>query len=149
MSITKVHSPEQPLITSYSPREVPQFTARILVVEDNAINQKVAQGLLKKFGLNVDLAANGVEALTSLGSLPFDLVFMDCQMPVMDGYEATQQIRHPESKVLNRDIPIVAMTANTMEGDREKCLSVGMNDFISKPINPNKVQETLHRWLPK
>jgi len=148
MSITEVHSQEQPLVTTYSPREIPQFTARILVVEDNAINQKVAQGLLKKFGVNVDLAANGEEALTSLETLPFDLVLMDCQMPVMDGYEATQKIRHPDSKVLNRDIPIVAMTANTMEGDREKCLAVGMNDFIAKPINPNKVQEALHRWLP-
>ena len=98
--------------------------------------------------MNVDLAANGEEALTSLETLPFDLVLMDCQMPVMDGYEATQKIRHPDSKVLNRDIPIVAMTANTMEGDREKCLAVGMNDFIAKPINPNKVQKALHRWLP-
>ena len=149
MSITEIHSSDKPLVTSYSPRELPQFNARILVVEDNAINQKVAQGLLKKFGVKVELAANGAEALTSLESLPFDLVFMDCQMPVMDGYEATQKLRHPDSKVLNRDIPIVAMTANTMEGDKEKCLTVGMNDFIPKPINPNKVQETLYRWLPK
>jgi len=149
ITISGVTSPEQPLVTSYSPRELPQFSARVLVVEDNAINQKVAQGLLKKFGVQVDLAANGEEALNSLENLPFDLVFMDCQMPVMDGYEATQRIRHPESNVLNRDLPIVAMTANSMEGDREKCLGVGMNDFISKPINPNKVQETLKRWLPK
>lgn len=68
-------------------------------------------------------------------------------MPVMDGYEATQLIRHSESKVLNREIPIIAMTANSMEGDREKCLAVGMDDFISKPVNPNKVQEILKRWL--
>ncbi|MEW6991345.1 response regulator [Colwelliaceae bacterium 6441] len=149
MSIIEVHSSDKPLVTSYSPRELPQFNARILVVEDNAINQKVAQGVLKKFGVKVELAANGAEALTSLESLPFDLVFMDCQMPVMDGYEATQKLRHPDSKVLNRDIPIIAMTANSMEGDREKCLAVGMNDFISKPVNPNKVQEALKRWLPK
>ena len=149
MSITEVRSTEMPLVTSYSPRELPQFTARILVVEDNAINQKVAQGLLKKFGVKVELAANGEEALTSLESLPFDLVLMDCQMPVMDGYEATQKIRDSQSKVLNRDIPIVAMTANTMEGDRDKCLAIGMNDFIPKPITPNKVQEILYRWLIK
>ncbi len=149
MAVAGIHSPEKPLVTAYSSRELPQFTARILVVEDNAINQKVAQGLLKKFGVQVDLAANGEEAITSLENLPFDLVFMDCQMPVMDGYDATQKIRHSESKVLNRDIPIIAMTANSMEGDREKCLAVGMNDFISKPVNPNKVQEALRRWLSK
>lgn len=147
MSVAGVSSPEQPLVTAYSSRELPQYTARVLVVEDNAINQKVAQGLLKKFGVQVDLAANGEEAITSLENLPFDLVLMDCQMPVMDGYKATQKIRHPESKVLNREIPIIAMTANSMEGDREKCLAVGMNDFISKPVNPNKVQEALERWL--
>jgi len=149
MTIATVDSQEQPLVTSYSSRELPQFNARILVVEDNAINQKVAQGLLKKFGVRVDLAANGEEALTSLASLPFDLVLMDCQMPVMDGYEATQQIRHSSSKVLNREIPIIAMTANSMEGDREKCIAVGMNDFITKPVNPNKLQEILKSWLAK
>jgi two-component system sensor histidine kinase/response regulator len=149
MTVAGVNSPERPLVTAYSSRELPQFAARVLVVEDNAVNQKVAQGLLKKFGVQVELAANGEEALNSLENLPFDLVLMDCQMPVMDGYEATQQIRHLESKVLNRDIPIIAMTANSMEGDREKCLAVGMNDFISKPVNPNKVQEALKRWLPQ
>jgi two-component system sensor histidine kinase/response regulator len=149
MTIAGVNTPEQPLVTAYSARQIPQFNARVLVVEDNAINQKVAQGLLKKFGVKVDLAANGVEALKSLENLPFDLVLMDCQMPIMDGYEATQRIRLPESKVLNRTIPIVAMTANSMEGDREKCMSVGMDDFISKPVNPIKLQEALKRWLPK
>jgi signal transduction histidine kinase/CheY-like chemotaxis protein len=149
ITVAGINSQEQQLVTAYSSRELPQFTARVLVVEDNAINQIVAQGLLKKFGVQVDLAANGEEALNSLENLPFDLVFMDCQMPVMDGYEATQQIRHSESKVLNREITIIAMTANSMEGDREKCLAVGMNDFISKPVNPNKVQEALIRWLPK
>jgi len=148
MKIAKVDSPKQQLVTEYSARELPQFHARVLVVEDNAINQKVAQGLLKKFGIQVDLAANGEEALISLESLPFDLVFMDCQMPVMDGYEATRQIRLPDSKVLNREITIIAMTANSMEGDREKCLAAGMDDFISKPVNPNKLQEALKHWLP-
>jgi CheY-like chemotaxis protein len=147
MTVAGVNSSEQPLVTAHSSRELPQFIARVLVVEDNAVNQKVAQGLLKKFGVQVDLAANGEEAINSLENLPFDLVFMDCQMPIMDGYEATQKIRHSESKVRNREIPIIAMTANSMEGDREKCLAVGMNDFISKPVNPNKVQEALKRWL--
>jgi len=148
MAIVGVNSTEKDLVTAYNARELPQFKARVLVVEDNAINQKVAQGLLKKFGVQVDLAANGEEAVNSLENLPFDLVFMDCQMPVMDGYDATRQIRLPESKVLNRDIPIIAMTANSMQGDREKCLSVGMDDFISKPVNPMKVEEALKRWLP-
>jgi two-component system sensor histidine kinase/response regulator len=149
MTIAEVNSPEQSLITAYSARKLPQFKARVLVVEDNAVNQKVAQGLLKKFGVQVDLAANGEEALSSLSHLSFDLVLMDCQMPVMDGYEATQRIRLPQSNVLNRKIPIIAMTANSMQGDREKCLAVGMDDFISKPVNPSKLQEALTRWLPK
>ncbi len=149
MTISGIGSSEKELVTSNSSRELPQFAARVLVVEDNAINQIVAQSLLKQFGLQIDIAANGEEALNSLENLPFDLVFMDCQMPVMDGYEATQKVRDSKSKVLNREVPIIAMTANSMEGDRDKCLAVGMDDFISKPINPNKVQETLMRWLPK
>jgi two-component system, sensor histidine kinase and response regulator len=142
------NSSEKELANSYSTHDVPQFQARVLVVEDNAVNQKVAQGLLKKFGVQVELAANGVEAITSLERFPFDLVFMDCQMPVMDGYEATKKIRDKESKVLNRKIPIIAMTANSMQGDQDKCISVGMDDFISKPVNPNKIEEVLKRWLP-
>ena len=149
MTIAGANSPKQPLVIAYSARQLPQFNARVLVVEDNAVNQKVAQGLLKKFGIQVDIAANGQEALNTLENLPFDLVLMDCQMPVMDGYEATQKIRLPESKVLNQRIPIVAMTANSMQGDRDKCLSVGMDDFISKPVNPSKLQEALKRWLPE
>lgn len=147
MNIADINSPEPSLVTAYSAREYPQFKARILVVEDNPVNQKVAQGLLSKFGVQVDLAANGQEALDSLEHLPFDLVLMDCQMPIMDGYEASQKIRLEDSKVLNRAIPIIAMTANSMEGDREKCLASGMDDFISKPVNPNKLQEALKRWL--
>ncbi|MCP4986422.1 MAG: response regulator [Colwellia sp.] len=98
---------------------MPNFNARVLVVEDNAVNQKVAQGLLSKFSAEVELelAANGEEALTTLANLPFELVFMDCQMPIMDDYEASGQIRAKTSKVLDRDIPIIAMTANTMKGD--------------------------------
>jgi two-component system sensor histidine kinase/response regulator len=148
MTIAGVNA-QQPLITAFSARALPQFKARVLVVEDNAINQRVAQGLLRKFGVQVDLAANGEEALNSLQNFPFDLVFMDCQMPVMDGYEATKKIRLPQSKVLNSNIPIIAMTANSMQGDREKCLAAGMDDFIAKPVNPNKLQEALKRWLPK
>jgi two-component system sensor histidine kinase/response regulator len=130
-------------------RKLPQFKARVLVVEDNPVNQMVARGMLMKFGVVVDLVANGKEAIHALKTLPYDIVFMDCQMPVMDGYEASRCIRDPQSKVLDHTIPIVAMTANAMVGDREKCIAVGMDDFISKPVNPNKVQEALIRWLPK
>ncbi|MDT0602676.1 response regulator [Thalassotalea castellviae] len=145
--VSGVHASDKKLTNHLTAHQIPQFQARVLVVEDNAINQRVAQGLLEKFGIQVDLAANGKEALTSLKTLPFDLVLMDCQMPIMDGYDATKKIREEHSEVLNRKIPIVAMTANSMKGDQAKCIAVGMDDFISKPVNPNKLEEVLTRWL--
>lgn len=149
LHLTQITTQDQEFITYSNKRDLPQFNARVLVVEDNAINQKVATGLLKKFGIKAELAANGQEALNALQNFSFDLVFMDCQMPVMDGYEATKRIRDPQSTVLDRNIPIIAMTANTMQGDREKCLAMGMDDFISKPVDPNKLQQSLQQWLPK
>ena len=140
---------EQALSTVYNQRALPQYNARVLVVEDNVINQMVAQGMLEEFGIQADLAADGKEALHALETLPYDLVFMDCQMPVMDGYEATRCVRDPQSKVIDRLVAIVAMTANTMQGDREKCLAAGMDDFISKPVQPDKLQQVLQKWLPK
>jgi CheY-like chemotaxis protein/HPt (histidine-containing phosphotransfer) domain-containing protein len=132
--------------TTHAPHELTQFEGRVLVVEDNITNQIVAQEMLKKFGLKVDIAANGQEALDALNNLPYDLVLMDCQMPVMDGYEATSRIRKSD---LIKDIVIVAMTANAMQGDREKCLAVGMNGFITKPVAPDKLREELEKWLPQ
>jgi len=120
-----------------------------LVVEDNVTNQMVASGMLKKFNLQVEFAGNGEEALIMLQQSPFDLVFMDCQMPVMDGYEASQCIRDPQSSVQDKRIPIVAMTANAMHGDREKCLEAGMNDYVAKPVNIIKLEQALNRWLPE
>ncbi len=145
---------EQPLITVYTSSELPKFNARVLVVEDNITNQIVAKCMLEEFGIQVDVAANGEEALTALETLSYDLVFMDCQMPVMDGYEATRSIREPTfnfhaSREHDRAIPIIAMTANTMQGDREKCLAAGMDDFIAKPVEPEKLQQALQRWLPE
>ena len=149
LQVAGVATDDQQLVTAYTARELPQFKARILVVEDNITNQMVAQGMLKKFGLQPDLAGNGEEALHALETLPYDLVFMDCQMPVMDGYEASRRIRDPQSRVLDRAVPIVALTANAMHGDREKCLATGMNDFITKPVDPHKLQQALQHWLPK
>ncbi len=120
---------------------------RILLVEDNAVNQKVARAMVKKFGAHVDTVANGREAVKVLEEIDYDLVFMDCQMPEMDGFEATELIRSPESAVRNHDIPIVAMTANAMQGDRERCLEAGMNDYIPKPIHQGAVAAALKRYL--
>ena len=125
---------------------------RILVVEDNQINQLVMQGILKELGLNADMAGNGLEAIQSLSTAlengsPYDLVLMDCQMPEMDGYEATQQIRAGKAQHDNITIPIVAMTANAMAGDREKCLAAGMDDYLSKPVSPIALNQTLQRFL--
>jgi CheY-like chemotaxis protein len=121
---------------------------RILLVEDNIVNQKVAQGMLKKFGLGAKTVANGQEAIEALSSIDYDLVFMDCQMPVMDGYAATRLIRDTTTPVLNHGVPIVAMTANAMQGDKEKCLLAGMDDYVAKPITPKALKAALARWLP-
>lgn len=138
------------LITRFSQRENIKFTGHVLVVEDNTINQMVIEGLLENFGVTIHLANNGEEALAALrDSAHIELVFMDCQMPVMDGYEATKIIRDPSTRLHNHAIPVIAMTANAMAGDREKCLKAGMDDYVSKPIDPDDVKRVLVNWLPK
>jgi len=139
----------QPIITRHVLAEATRRNARILLVEDNPTNQKVTQAILKKRGYRVDVAANGLEAINALSRLPYDLVLMDCQMPEMDGFEATTSIRDPASAVLNPQVPIIAMTALAMKGDRERCLDVGMNDYITKPIEPGKLTELVKEWLPE
>ena len=119
---------------------------RILVAEDNVVNQKVAQTLLTRSGYTVDIAQNGSEAIQALETTHYDLVLMDCQMPVLDGYEATRAIRSLHSKVLNRQIPIIALTANAMSGDREKTAQAGMDDFLSKPLRVDELRATVARW---
>jgi CheY-like chemotaxis protein/HPt (histidine-containing phosphotransfer) domain-containing protein len=104
--------------------------------------------MLKNLGLRADAVANGQEALKALEAIPYDLVLMDCQMPVMDGYEATRQIRNPRSAVPNHAAPIIAMTANAVRGDREKCLQAGMNDYMAKPASLQTLADVLEKWLP-
>jgi len=117
---------------------------RALVVEDNLINQKVVAGMLKKQDLVVDLVANGSEALARMQETRYDIIFMDCQMPVMDGYQATQEIRKLEEP--GKRIPIVALTANAMVGDQEKCLAAGMDDYLSKPLQFEAIIAMLEKW---
>jgi CheY-like chemotaxis protein len=119
---------------------------RILVVEDNPVNQKVAQVMLRKMKLWADVVADGQEAVNALQTVPYDLVLMDCQMPEMDGFEATRRIRQKGSKALNPSIPIIAMTAATILGDREKCLEAGMDDYIAKPVKMDDLATLLVRY---
>ena len=118
---------------------------RVLVVEDNVVNQRVAFRMLERLGLRAELAGNGLEALEKLDSLPYDLVFMDCQMPEMDGYEATAEIRRREGP--NRNVTIIAMTADVLKGSRERCLDVGMNSFISKPVKLDDLIKVLQKKM--
>ena len=135
-------------------QQLPQLwpaETRILLVEDNRVNQVVAISILKQMGLTADVSANGIEAInalkTALDTKPYSIVIMDCQMPEMDGYEATKQIRLGAAEEMNKQIPIIAMTANAMQGDKEKCLAAGMSDYLSKPIEPETVHKMMMTWL--
>ncbi|MCA1793109.1 MAG: response regulator [Desulfobacteraceae bacterium] len=138
---------KKPMLTRHKVRELRRTNARILLAEDNITNQQVALGILKKLGLRADVVANGAEALKALEQIPYDLVLMDVQMPEMDGLEATRQIRDPESAVRDHTVPVIAMTAHAMAGDREKCRKAGMNDYLSKPVAPEALAGTLEKWL--
>jgi PAS domain S-box-containing protein len=120
---------------------------RILVAEDNIVNQRLLKWQLEKMGHHVDVVANGIEAIDALERFPYHLIMMDCQMPDLDGYEATSRIRASEGQT-KRPTPIVAVTAHALAGEREKCLAAGMNDYVSKPISLAELQRVLGRWLP-
>ena len=135
-----------PLSPAPQPEEAPHFAGRrIMLVEDNIVNQKVGSALLGKLGCRVDVAANGREAVDMAIQSPDDLIFMDCQMPEMDGYEATGALRRREGAT--RHTPIIAMTAGAMAGDREVCLDAGMDDYLSKPVRGERLREMLCKYL--
>jgi signal transduction histidine kinase/DNA-binding response OmpR family regulator len=143
----------QPILTRYTIKENRRRRVRILLVEDNPVNQKVALSILEKMGFRPEVVNNGQEALAAIMQAPYDLILMDCQMPEMDGYEATRRIREYENQVAapgfvpRRGTPIIAMTAHAMKTDREKCLKAGMDDHIAKPVDPHKLIETIEKWL--
>lgn len=133
--------------SSRADRAAEESSDRILVVEDNAINQKVAQAMLEKMGYRSELAENGKEALEALQRKTFALVLMDLQMPVMDGFEATRHIREGKGNTANSRIPVIAMTANATREDRQRCIESGMDDYLSKPVQRQVLQDMLDRWL--
>ena len=139
-----------PLITRYSLHDArePASSLRVLLAEDNPVNQRLASRLLEKRGHSVVVAGNGVEALEAVAKESFDLVFMDVQMPVMDGFEATMAIRKREEPGGMR-LPVVALTAHAMKGDREKCLAAGMDGYLTKPIRPQELDEVLGKYLAR
>jgi CheY-like chemotaxis protein len=120
---------------------------RVLIAEDNVINQKVARGLLLHLGYDVDVVSNGREVLELLGKSRYDAILMDCQMPEVDGYEATAEIRRRERAEAQRAIPIIALTASAIKGDRERCVAAGMDDYVSKPLKLEDIDAALKRWV--
>jgi two-component system sensor histidine kinase/response regulator len=139
--------PEAPAAKQQSVRARAKAGLRLLLVEDNLTNQEVALGMLENLGYQADVAGDGRIALRALAQADYPLVLMDCQLPDLDGYEASRLIRQPDTDVKNHDIPIIAMTAHAMSGDREKCLAAGMNDYLAKPIDPRALEQALERWI--
>jgi PAS domain S-box-containing protein len=137
----------QGIVTRHTIAESSRQGVRILLAEDNAINQKVAQHMLRTLGYKADVVSDGLEAVRALEMIDYDLVLMDCMMPEMDGFAATAMIRDAGSNVLNHTVPIIAMTANAAVGDRQKCLETGMDDYLSKPVNKDKMAELIEKWF--
>jgi CheY-like chemotaxis protein/HPt (histidine-containing phosphotransfer) domain-containing protein len=151
ISGSKPAAPKKPAPSKLDPALAQRLPLRILLCDDNALNQKVAARLLQQMGYDADLAANGKEAITALDRQPYDLIFMDVQMPEMDGLQATQVIRErqkEQSRFPNYKSPtiIVAMTAAAMQGDRDKCIAAGMDDYLAKPVRPEDIRSLVERW---
>lgn len=137
----------QGIITRHTLERPGREKVRLLLAEDNAINQKVAKHMLKSLGYNTDVVGNGIEAVKALEMINYDLVFMDCKMPVMDGFQATAAIRDIGSRVLNHEVPIIALTANATQGDEAMCLEAGMSDYLSKPVKIVAMSKVIDKWL--
>lgn len=146
-AVVRYDSIERAQDGSQREKKKPARCGHVLVVEDNAVNRKVVTLQLESLGYQVDAVSNGAEAIQAVKEGSYDLVFMDCQMPVMDGFQATQIIRKREATT-GRRTPIVALTANAMQGDREKCIGAGMDDYLSKPVSAHDLRVVLERWLP-
>ena len=139
--------PASPIVTEHHVHGGPERgRTRVLVAEDNQVNQKVAVLMLEKLGCRVDVVANGQEAVDAIERLPYDVVFMDCQMPELDGLQATAEIRRRQTA--GRHTPVIAMTANAMQEDRERCLAAGMDDYLPKPVTRDQLETVLRRWVP-
>ena len=149
--VAAVVEPAEPAVAPTAPRALPaaavHASARLLLVEDNFVNQRVAVYMLAKIGHQADVARNGREAIEMLGKSGYDLVLMDCQMPEMDGFEATRVIRDRTSSVLDHDIPVIAMTANAFPEHRARALACGMNDYLAKPVDRGVLANMLSKWL--
>ncbi len=164
----KLHHSETPVVTRFTSLESSSGSRRrILIVDDHQVNQQLAVMMIERLGHKADVAANGLEAVEACTTIPYDIVFMDCHMPVMDGYEATRVIRKAEREKLEErsqegktsavnlafpsshvsHIPIIAMTANAMPEDRERCLQAGMDDYLTKPIRPDALSQAIEKWL--
>jgi CheY-like chemotaxis protein len=140
-------SGDKPEPSRRAPTGERKLTGRVLLAEDNVVNQAVAVGMLEHMGLEVEVAANGEVAAEKVASDHYDVVLMDCQMPVLDGFDATRRIRERELESFERPVAIVALTANALKGDREKCLEAGMNDYLSKPFTAEELYSVLTLWI--
>jgi CheY-like chemotaxis protein len=141
----RVDATSDELVPARASAEFRRMRQRILLVEDNVVNQRVASRMLQRLGLQADVASNGVEAVSAVEAQEYALVLMDCQMPEMDGYQAAGAIRRLST--IARNVPIVAMTANAMQGDRERCLAAGMDDYMTKPLTLDALQGMLKNWI--
>lgn len=149
LGVQKTQNADLPLLTRHNTQAVVASHANILLVEDNFVNQQVALEMLKNMGYRATIAENGQQAIEKLENAkePFDLILMDCQMPIMDGYEASRKIRSAQTKKFDPNIPIVALTANAMKGDQERCFSAGMDGYLAKPIDVEQMSQEIKKWL--